>query len=306
MHALRCPITLKNYYKFVNYDNNWYNHLMATILDGKKLRDKILAELKTKLDGFAKKPTLVVILVGDNPASQIYVNNKKKTAEKLGINSVVINYPKTVTEKELLAKIEELNNDKEVTAILVQLPLPEHISKENVMNTISPQKDVDGFTPYNFGKLFSGEEPIVYPCTPKGVLLLLDEYNIELDGKQAVVIGRSNIVGRPMSQMLLNRNATVTVCHSHTKNLADIIKTADIVVSAVGKNIIEGEMLKPGCVIVDVGIFKDENGKTRGDANFESASKTASYISPVPGGVGPMTITSLMLNTVELFEKSST
>lgn len=279
---------------------------MATILDGKKLRDKILAELKTKLDGFAKKPTLVVILVGDNPASQIYVNNKKKTAEKLGINSVVINYPKTVTEKELLAKIEELNNDKEVTAILVQLPLPEHISKENVMNTISPQKDVDGFTPYNFGKLFSGEEPIVYPCTPKGVLLLLDEYNIELDGKQAVVIGRSNIVGRPMSQMLLNRNATVTVCHSHTKNLADIIKTADIVVSAVGKNIIEGEMLKPGCVIVDVGIFKDENGKTRGDANFESASKTASYISPVPGGVGPMTITSLMLNTVELFEKSST
>jgi methylenetetrahydrofolate dehydrogenase (NADP+)/methenyltetrahydrofolate cyclohydrolase len=279
---------------------------MATILDGKKLRDKILAELKTKLDGFAKKPTLVVILVGDNPASQIYVNNKKKTAEKLGINSVVINYPKTVTEKELLAKIEELNNDKEVTAILVQLPLPEHISKENVMNTISPEKDVDGFTPYNFGKLFSGEEPIVYPCTPKGVLLLLDEYNIELDGKQAVVIGRSNIVGRPMSQMLLNRNATVTVCHSHTKNLADIIKTADIVVSAVGKNIIEGEMLKPGCVIVDVGIFKDENGKTRGDANFESASKTASYISPVPGGVGPMTITSLMLNTVELFEKSST
>jgi methylenetetrahydrofolate dehydrogenase (NADP+)/methenyltetrahydrofolate cyclohydrolase len=279
---------------------------MATILDGKKLRDKILAELKTKLDGFAKKPTLVVILVGDNPASQIYVNNKKKTAEKLGINSVVINYPKTVTEKELLAKIEELNNDKEVTAILVQLPLPEHISKENVMNTISPQNDVDGFTPYNFGKLFSGEEPIVYPCTPKGVLLLLDEYNIELDGKQAVVIGRSNIVGRPMSQMLLNRNATVTVCHSHTKNLADIIKTADIVVSAVGKNIIEGEMLKPGCVIVDVGIFKDENGKTRGDANFESASKTASYISPVPGGVGPMTITSLMLNTVELFEKSST
>ena len=279
---------------------------MAVILDGRNLRDKILERLKTKLDGFEKKPTLVVILVGENPASKIYVNNKKKTAEKLGINSVVINYPATVSEKELLAKIEELNNDKEVTAILVQLPLPGHISKENVMNTISPQKDVDGFTPYNVGKLFSGEVPIVYPCTPKGVLLLLDEYNIDLDGKHAVVVGRSNIVGRPMSQMLLNRNSTVTICHSHTKNLSDIIKTADIVVSAVGKNIIEGEMLKSDCVIVDVGIFKDENGKTRGDVDFESASKTASYISPVPGGVGPMTITSLMLNTVELFEKSST
>ena len=145
----------------------------------------------------------------------------------------------------------------------------------------------------------------MYPCTPKGVLLLLDEYNINLDGKHAVVVGRSNIVGRPMSQMLLNRNATVTICHSHTKNLSEIIKTADVVVSAVGKNIIEGEMLKPDCVIVDVGIFKDEGGKTRGDVDFESASKTASYISPVPGGVGPMTITSLMLNTVELFEKSS-
>lgn len=278
---------------------------MATILDGKKLRDKILTELKVKLDGFEKKPTLVVIWVGENPASKIYVNNKKKTAEQLGINSVVINYPETVSEKELLAKIEELNNDEGVTAILVQLPLPKHISKENVMNTISPKKDVDGFTPYNVGKLFSGEVPIVYPCTPKGVLLLLDEYNIDLDGKHAVVVGRSNIVGRPMSQMLLNRNATVTICHSHTKNLSDIIKTADVVVSAVGKNIIEGEMLKPDCVIVDVGIFKDEGGKTRGDVDFERASQKASYISPVPGGVGPMTITSLMLNTVELFEKNS-
>ena len=276
---------------------------MATILDGKKLRDKLLEQLKTKLDGFDKKPTLVVILVGENPASKIYVNNKKKTAEKLGINSLVINYPINVTETEVLSKIEELNRDENVTAILVQLPLPGHISKEKVINTISPKKDVDGFTPYNVGKLFSGEVPIVYPCTPKGVLLLLDEYNIDLDGKHAVVVGRSNIVGRPMAQMLLNRNATVTVCHSHTKNLSDIIKTADIVVSAVGKNIIEGEMLKSDCVIVDVGISKDENGKTRGDVDFESASKTASYISPVPGGVGPMTITSLMLNTVELFEK---
>lgn len=277
---------------------------MAEILDGKKLREKILANLKTKIDAFETKPTLVVILVGDNPASKIYVNNKKKTAENLGIVSEVINYPADTTEAELLAKIEELNNNSEVTAILVQLPLPKHISKENVINTISPMKDVDGFTPYNFGKLFSGEIPTVYPCTPKGILLLLDEYNIELEGKHAVIIGRSNIVGRPLSQMLLNRNATVTVCHSHTKNLSDIIKTADVVVSAAGKKIIEGKMLKNGCVIVDVGIFKDENGKTRGDVDFESASKVASYISPVPGGVGPMTITSLMLNTVELFERN--
>jgi len=278
---------------------------MAKILDGKKLREKLLAELKQKVEAFEKKPTLVVILAGDNPASKIYVNNKKKTAENLGINSVVINYPSNVSEGELLDKIEELNNDSSVSAILVQLPLPVHISKDNVINAIAPEKDVDGFTPYNFGKLFSGEQPIVYPCTPKGILLLLDEYGIELDGKHAVVIGRSNIVGRPMSQLLLNRNATVTVCHSHTKNLESITKTADIIISAVGKNIIEGKIIKSGCVIVDVGIFKDENGKTRGDVDFESASKVASYISPVPGGVGPMTITSLMLNTVELFEKFS-
>ncbi len=277
---------------------------MAVILDGKKLREKLLTELKLNIDKLQIKPTLVVILVGENPASKIYVNNKKKTAEKLGINSLVINYPEDVSETELLAKIEELNRDKYITAILVQLPLPEHISKENVINAISPKKDVDGFTPYNVGRLFSGEEPLVYPCTPKGVLLLLDEYNIDLDGCHAVVVGRSGIVGRPMAQMLLNRNATVTVCHSHSKNFEQIIKTADVVVSAVGKNIIEGKMLKPGCVVVDVGIFKDENGKTRGDVDFESASQVASYISPVPGGVGPMTIASLMINTVELFEKN--
>ncbi len=277
---------------------------MSVILDGKKLREKLLTELKLKVDSFDKKPTLVVILVGEDPASKIYVNNKKKTAEKLGINSQIINYPYDVTEKELLEKIEELNNNSNVTAILVQLPLPKHISKENIINAISPKKDVDGFTPYNFGKLFSGEEPIVYPCTPKGILLLLKEYNIDIEGKHVVIVGRSNIVGHPLAQMLLNKNATVTVCHSYTKNLADITKTADVVISAVGKNIIEGEMLKSGCVVVDVGIFKDASGKTRGDVDFESASKIASYISPVPGGVGPMTITSLMLNTVELFEKN--
>ena len=282
-----------------------YNNFMAIILDGKNLRDKILEGLKSKIDSYKNKPTLVVILVGDNPASQIYVYNKKKTAEKLGINSVIINLPTDITEKELISKIKELNKDTNVTAILVQLPLPKHISQKNIINAISPEKDVDGFTPYNFGRLFSGEIPLVYPCTPTGVLLLLDEYKISLSGKHVVVIGRSNIVGRPLAQMLLNRNATVTVCHSYTQNLAQITKTADIVISAVGKKIIEGEMLKTNCVIVDVGIFKDENGKTRGDVDFESASQVASYISPVPGGVGPMTIASLMLNTVELFEKTS-
>ncbi len=270
------------------------------ILDGKKLRDKILEDLKTQVSKMDKKPTLAVILVGNDPASQIYVNNKSKKAQEVGIKSIVINYPVETEEKVILNKIDELNKNENITAILVQLPLPEHISKSNVINAIDPKKDVDGFTPYNAGKLFSGEKPYVYPCTPKGILLLLDEYNIDLDGKQVVIVGRSNIVGKPLSIMMLNRNATVTVCHSHTKNLEQITKTADVLVSAVGENIIEEKMLKSGCIVVDVGIFKDSTGRTRGDVDFENASKIASYISPVPGGVGPMTITSLMLNTVEL------
>lgn len=273
---------------------------MTIILDGKKLRDKIFENLKQRLNNMSEKPTLAVILVGENPASQIYVRNKKKTAENLGINSIVINYPSNISEKILLDKIQELNNDNKITAILVQLPLPKHIDKFKIIDAIAPEKDVDGLTPYNSGKLFSGEEPYVYPCTPKGILLLLDEYNIELEGKHVVVIGRSNLVGKPVAQMLLNRNATVTMCHSHTKNLSDITKTADIIVSAVGKNIIGEKMLKSDCVVVDVGIFKDVNGKICGDVDFASASKIAAYISPVPGGVGPMTIASLMLNTVEL------
>lgn len=276
---------------------------MAIILDGKNLRDKIFCDLKAKLDKMPQKPTLAVILAGDDPASAIYVRNKKKTAENLGINSLVINYPSDVSENELLAKIDELNNDNSVTAILVQLPLPEHINKFKVLDSISPKKDVDGLTPYNSGKLFAGEEPYVYPCTPKGILLLLDEYNIELNGKHVVVIGRSNLVGKPVAQMLLKRNATVTMCHSHTKNLSEITKTADIIVSAVGKNVIGEKMLKSDCVVIDVGIFRDVEGKVRGDVDFESVSKIAAYISPVPGGVGPMTIASLMLNTVELFNR---
>lgn len=277
---------------------------MTVILDGKKLRDKILDELKIRLEKFNKKPTLVVILAGDNPASKIYVNNKKKTAEKIGINSIVINYPENIDEKTLLDKIKELNNDENVTAVLVQLPLPAHINKNHIIDAIAPKKDVDGFTPENFGRLFAGEEPYVYPCTPRGIIRLLDEYKIPIEGKHAVIVGRSNIVGKPLSQMLLNRNATVTICHSHTKNLADITKTADILISAVGGKIIGKNMLKSDCVVVDVGIFKDENGKTIGDVDFENAAPVTSYISPVPGGVGPMTIAMLMSNTVELFEKN--
>lgn len=278
---------------------------MTIILDGKKLRDKIFEDLKLRLDKMPQKPTLAVILAGENPASKIYVNNKKKTAEKLGINSVVFEYPENVSENELLQKIKELNNDRNVNAILVQLPLPLHIDKTNIIEAILPQKDVDGLTSYNSGKLFSGEKPFAYPCTPKGILLLLDEYNIEIEGKHVVVLGRSNLVGKPVAQMLLNRNATVTICHSKTKNPENIIKTADILISAVGKNVVGEKYIKNNCVVIDVGIFRDESGKLRGDVDFENVSKISSYISPVPGGVGPMTIASLMLNTVELAEEQN-
>ena len=276
---------------------------MAVILDGKKLRDKLLDDLKLKIDNLETKPSLAVILVGEDAASKIYVNNKRKMAEKIGIASQIITYPTTVSEEELLTKINELNNDGSVNAILVQLPLPKHIDKFKIINAISPLKDVDGFTSENSGKLFTGQKPYAYPCTPKGILLLLDEYGINPEGKHVVVIGRSNIVGKPLAVMMLNRNATVTVCHSKTKNLAEITKTADILVSAVGEKVIEdSSMMKVDSIMVDVGIFKDENGKTRGDVNFDEISKVTSYISPVPGGVGPMTIASLMINTFELFE----
>lgn len=276
---------------------------MAVILDGKKLRDKLLSDLKLKIDKSDTKPSLAVILVGNDPASRIYVNNKKKNAEKLGIKSQVIEYPENVSETEIIAKIQELNNDTTVNAILVQLPLPKHLNKQNIINAIYPLKDVDCFTDENYGKLATGQTPAVYPCTPKGVLLLLDEYGIDLDGKHVVVVGRSNLVGKPMSLMALNRNATVTMCHSHTKNLAQITKTADVLISAVGEVLIEEDMVRGNCIIIDVGIFRDKNGKIRGDVEFEKVNNVVSYISPVPGGVGPMTITALMLNTFELFMK---
>ena len=276
---------------------------MAIILDGKNLREKILADLKIKIDKFSKKPSLAVILVGEDPASKIYVNNKEKTAGKLGINSEVILYPDDVDEETIIRKIEALNSDDEINAILVQLPLPKHINKERVINTISPQKDVDCFTMENVGKLASGLEPSVYPCTPRGIMLLLDEYNIDLTGKHVVVVGRSNLVGKPLALMALKRNATVTICHSYTNNLKDITKTADVLISAVGEVLIEDDMIRKNSVVIDVGIFRDENGKVRGDVEFGGVSKSAAYITPVPGGVGPMTIAALMLNTYELFLK---
>jgi len=275
---------------------------MTTILDGKKLSTKILDELAEKLAKLDKKPTLAVILVGQDPASELYVGMKKKTAEKIGMNSVVITYPENTDQQAVLDKINELNNDKEIDAILVQIPLPNHINSKAILEAISPKKDVDGITPENIGRISIGAEPYAYPCTPKGILLLLDEYKIDLDGQHVVIIGRSNIVGKPLAQMVLNRNATVTICHRHTKNLSDITKTADILISAVGVNkIIRKDMIKNKSVIVDVGVSKVD-GKTCGDVDFENVSTVSSFISPAIGGVGPMTIATLMSNTFELFE----
>jgi len=275
------------------------------ILDGKALSVKILDNIKTVVDGMDTKPHLAVILAGEDAASKIYVRNKKKTAEKLGIKSTVIELPEDVSEEELLKNIEDLNNDEDVTGILVQMPLPEHINRERVVCAIDPKKDVDCFTPENVGRLAIGAEPYFYPVTPQGILIMLDYYNVPIDGKHVVIIGRSNIVGKPMAQLMLRRNATVTICHSHTKNLKEIIKTADIVISAVGKKVVRCKMVKYKSVFVDVGISRDTNGKLTGDLNwgvdFENFDDVVSYfgrVSPVPGGVGPMTIASLMLNTI--------
>lgn len=274
------------------------------ILDGKALSQKILEEIKKEVPNLTKKPHLAVILVGNDPASRIYVNNKKKTALNLGIKSTVIELPEDTAEEVLLNKIEELNKDKEVTGILVQMPLPAHIDKDKVVCAIDPKKDVDCFTPENVGKLALGMKPYFYPVTPQGILIMLDYYGYPVEGKHVVVVGRSNIVGKPMVQMLLRRNATVTVCHSHTQNLDDIIKTADIIISAVGKKVVRCKMVKYKSVLVDVGISRDANGKLTGDLNFSGFNNTNEILnfveafSPVPGGVGPMTIASLMLNTL--------
>lgn len=276
---------------------------MTTILDGKKLSTKIIEEVTEKVAKLDKKPHLVVLLVGEDPASELYVGMKEKTALKIGLKSTVLRYPQNTSEEVILNKIAELNNDDDVTAILVQVPLPKHISEQKVIQAVAPNKDVDGFTTENIGKISIGLEPWAYPCTPLGIIKILEEYKIETDGKHAVVVGRSNILGKPVAQMLLNKNATVTICHSHTKNLAEITKTADILVAAVGKpKIITREMVKPECVVIDAGTSKVD-GKTVGDVDFEDVSPLSAHITPVPGGVGPMTIACLVQNTYDLFIK---
>lgn len=279
---------------------------MAEIIDGKALRNRILEGLKAEVKNLEKKPFLAVIIVGNDPASKIYVSNKKKTALELGFQSVVIEMPENTPEKVLLEKIEELNKNKEVNAILVQLPLPAHISTERVIETVSPQKDVDCFHPFNTGKIAQNARPFVYPCTPKGIIRLLEEYKIPVAGKNAVVIGRSNIVGRPVAAMLTNLDATVTICHSKTQNLSEITKNADILISAAGtRGLVTADMVKDGAAVFDVGMNRDENGKLAGDVDFEAVKEKASFITPVPGGVGPMTICTLMTNTFELFRRQN-
>lgn len=276
---------------------------MATILDGKKLANKIIEEIKSEVSKFESKPKLAVVLVGNNPASEIYVRNKQKKAQDLGFDSIVIPLPYDISEENLLEHIFILNEDTNINAILVQLPLPKHINKQKILEAIEPLKDVDGFTSYNFGRIALGYKPYVYPCTPKGVIRILDEYNINIEGKNVVVIGRSNIVGKPLSLMLQNRNATVTMAHSKTDNLKEICKTADIIVSAVGTpNLITKDYVKDNCTIIDVGINRTEQG-LKGDVVFDEVLEKAQYITPVPGGVGPMTIAMLMENTFELFKK---
>lgn len=273
------------------------------ILDGKTLGKEIQEEIRLEVEKLDKKPHLAVVLVGEDSASKIYVNTKNRTCERLGFKSTVINLPETVSEEDLKLKIRELNNDEDVNAILIQLPLPAHIDTNNCIKEISPIKDVDGFTPENLGAIIRGQEPFAYPCTPYGIITILKKYNIQIAGKHAVIVGRSNIVGKPVSLMLLKENATVTMCHSKTENLAEITKTADILISATGKRVITKDMVKKGATVIDVGIIRNAEGKLEGDVDFENVKDVAEYITPVPGGVGPMTIASLMKNTLSLFYK---
>ena len=277
---------------------------MAIIMDGISLRNRILDELRNRVEQMSLPPKLVAVLIGDDAASQVYVRNKEKYASVAGINTEGVRMSADVDTDTVINKIHELNNDKTVTAILVQLPLPAHIDTHAVLNAVDVNKDVDGFTDANISKMYGAGRGFVVPCTPRGILALLDEYNIEVTGKNAVVIGRSNIVGKPMAQLLMARNATVTVCHSRTLNIADFTRNADIVVAATGKITITGDMIKPGSVFIDVGMQRDKNGKLRGDGDFESIAAIAGYITPTPGGTGPMTIAGLMMNTVDLVTKN--
>ena len=273
-----------------------------TIIDGKEVSAKLRQDIKLQVEEFTsstgKTPGLAVILVGNNPASAVYVRNKHKACLETGINSYQIELPEAISEDELLLKIDELNADSNVNGILVQLPLPRHISEEKVINRISPEKDVDAFHPQNVGKIMIGNYSFL-PCTPAGIIELLNYYNVDIESKSCVVIGRSNIVGKPMALLLLEKNGTVTICHSRTKGLKDICLSADIIVVAIGKpEFLTADMVKPGAVIIDVGINRLDDGRLVGDVSFADVSKVASMITPVPGGVGPMTITMLLKNTL--------
>ena len=275
---------------------------MAVIIDGKEVARKTREKLKSEVDELKKKginPKLAVIMVGEDPASKIYVKNKSKACEELGIEYEEFLLNEDISQKELLDLIINLNNRKDIHGILLQSPIPKNLDIEEAFRTISPNKDVDGFNPFNVGKLVLGQDTFI-SCTPYGVMNLLEEYNIEIEGKNAVVIGRSNIVGKPMLQCLLNKHATVTICHSKTKNLKEVTKNADILVAAIGKpRFVTNDMVKPGAVVIDVGINRDENGKVCGDVDFENVKELAGYITPVPGGVGPMTVAMLMKNIVK-------
>lgn len=275
---------------------------MAKIIDGKaiskQVREEIAAEVVQYKERCGTVPGLAVIIVGSDPASQVYVRNKKRACEEVGFYSVGYELPESTTQEELIALIEKLNNDDKIHGILVQLPLPKHLNETEVLLTIKPEKDVDAFHPYNVGKIMIGNHDLL-PCTPAGVMVLLEKSGIDVSGKRCVVIGRSNIVGKPMAMLLLHANGTVTICHSRTRNLAEICREADILVASIGKpEFVRGDMVKEGAVVVDVGINRLENGKLVGDVCFAEVEPKAAYITPVPGGVGPMTITMLLKNTL--------
>lgn len=274
---------------------------MAKILDGKAVSQRIKDELKGQIIELKAKgvePGLAVVIVGDDPASRVYVNSKKKACEQIGVYSEEYALSAETTEQELLALIDRLNHEKKIDGILVQLPLPKHINEERIINAISPNKDVDAFHPVNVGKIMIGNYDFL-PCTPAGVMELIKESGIDVAGKECVVVGRSNIVGKPQAMLLLHQHGTVTICHSKTKNLAEVCARADILVAAVGRpEMITGDMIKPGAVVIDVGMNRMADNRLLGDVNFEQAEKVAAAITPVPGGVGPMTIAMLMRNTV--------
>ncbi len=279
-------------------------HHTARILDGQETSKALLEKVRLDVEGLiGPKPKLVAVLVGENPASEIYVARKMKVAEKIGVASDLHRFPADIGEAELIDHIHRLNDDIMVNAILVQLPLPRHIDSLKVLDTVSVHKDVDGFHPVNLGRLLMGIEPPAMPCTPAGIIQLLDAYKINVDGMRAAVVGRSNIVGKPIALMLTHRNATVTICHSRTSNLDDILRDADLIVAAAGQQgLVKAEAIKPEAVVIDVGINRLEDGKIVGDVDFESARHRAGFITPVPKGVGPMTIAMLMVNTVRLYK----